>query len=120
MTKAHVSRSGMTSLVGGPAFVLRTAAKQSEFVNENFGPILLLARFPVIPRAGMDLALDQKLRAFPHIIANDFSGAVESDEVVPLRPVLPVSLAVLLAVGGGERSEERRVGKECRSRWSPY
>src|SRR5690242_21187560 len=21
---------------------------------------------------------------------------------------------------GGERSEERRVGKECRSRWSPY
>ena len=23
-------------------------------------------------------------------------------------------------VGGGGRSEERRVGKECRSRWSPY
>ena len=22
--------------------------------------------------------------------------------------------------GAGERSEERRVGKECRSRWSPY
>src|SRR6266496_1095048 len=22
--------------------------------------------------------------------------------------------------GGGKRSEERRVGKECRSRWSPY
>ena len=21
---------------------------------------------------------------------------------------------------GGHRSEERRVGKECRSRWSPY
>ena len=21
---------------------------------------------------------------------------------------------------GGSRSEERRVGKECRSRWSPY
>src|SRR3989449_11555273 len=25
-----------------------------------------------------------------------------------------------VAAGGGERSEERRVGKECRSRWSPY
>ncbi|KDC10052.1 hypothetical protein AZ24_2023 [Bordetella bronchiseptica E013] len=24
------------------------------------------------------------------------------------------------AEGGPERSEERRVGKECRSRWSPY
>ena len=25
-----------------------------------------------------------------------------------------------LAVLSGDRSEERRVGKECRSRWSPY
>ena len=32
----------------------------------------------------------------------------------------------IIIIGGGkvgetaERSEERRVGKECRSRWSPY
>ena len=26
----------------------------------------------------------------------------------------------VLSAGGGARSEERRVGKECRSRWSPY
>ena len=26
----------------------------------------------------------------------------------------------LLAYGVGLRSEERRVGEECRSRWSPY
>ena len=26
----------------------------------------------------------------------------------------------LLFTDGGDRSEERRVGKECRSRWSPY
>src|SRR5256885_10580266 len=31
---------------------------------------------------------------------------------------IAVGLAVLLAAGF--RSEERRVGKECRSRWSPY
>src|SRR5256886_10225874 len=31
------------------------------------------------------------------------------------------AVAVLtLALGIGARSEERRVGKECRSRWSPY
>ena len=24
------------------------------------------------------------------------------------------------AISEGDRSEERRVGKECRSRWSPY
>ena len=28
--------------------------------------------------------------------------------------------AYLSADGDGLRSEERRVGKECRSRWSPY
>ena len=27
---------------------------------------------------------------------------------------------LLIAGGGLNRSEERRVGKECRSRWSPY
>src|SRR6266567_5864614 len=37
------------------------------------------------------------------------------------RTQLEISLGVLLvARSGRERSEERRVGKECRSRWSPY
>src|SRR5437762_7649129 len=31
-----------------------------------------------------------------------------------------VGLHTLVQVPGGARSEERRVGKECRSRWSPY
>ena len=35
-----------------------------------------------------------------------------------------IALSTLMAgtmmVGCGSRSEERRVGKECRSRWSPY
>src|SRR6266478_9373315 len=42
---------------------------------------------------------------------------------LPARPSLPRSpLAASKAVetGGIARSEERRVGKECRSRWSPY
>src|SRR2546429_3163246 len=30
------------------------------------------------------------------------------------------SVAHFLALGVSLRSEERRVGKECRSRWSPY
>src|SRR3989454_11793317 len=44
------------------------------------------------------------------------------------RPAVQVGVAVVRAPqaqvaegGGGDgRSEERRVGKECRSRWSPY
>ena len=34
--------------------------------------------------------------------------------------VLSATMATASAVNVGERSEERRVGKECRSRWSPY
>ena len=32
----------------------------------------------------------------------------------------PAKLNLALDVVGLLRSEERRVGKECRSRWSPY
>ena len=32
----------------------------------------------------------------------------------------PTSVATESAEPAGTRSEERRVGKECRSRWSPY
>ena len=37
-------------------------------------------------------------------------------EMIPVA----VSALVLLLYGLSFRSEERRVGKECRSRWSPY
>src|SRR3989337_4003832 len=36
-------------------------------------------------------------------------------DVIDLYPRVPVGTDVLI-----KRSEERRVGKECRSRWSPY
>src|SRR2546421_4275574 len=39
-----------------------------------------------------------------------------NDKAIPLPATLMHDLGALLA----ERSEERRVGKECRSRWSPY
>ena len=39
----------------------------------------------------------------------------ESPEAAEIR-----ALAASGAVTPEERSEERRVGKECRSRWSPY
>ncbi|GJQ53178.1 MAG: hypothetical protein HKUEN02_20250 [Anaerolineaceae bacterium] len=33
---------------------------------------------------------------------------------------LVMAVAALFSFSGLARSEERRVGKECRSRWSPY
>src|SRR5260370_25684922 len=44
-------------------------------------------------------------------------GILKADCIyVPLDPASPVARLAKIV----DRSEERRVGKECRSRWSPY
>ena len=48
------------------------------------------------------------------MIADDMMTFIKSDIVVFGLGVLLFIIATLW------RSEERRVGKECRSRWSPY
>src|SRR2546429_5353826 len=63
-----------------------------------------------------------------HILAHSFQLAKNSTLFVLRRLRTPCERPP--GVGGtatsacsalrGERSEERRVGKECRSRWSPY
>ena len=45
-------------------------------------------------------------------------GSVMED--LRMTTTLGYILTPRLTVAGGLRSEERRVGKECRSRWSPY
>src|SRR2546430_14250588 len=53
-------------------------------------------------------------------------GKTPSFAAIPLNESLPFAFGVALdgvvgfALDGCDRSEERRVGKECRSRWSPY
>ena len=44
-----------------------------------------------------------------NMISIGFDNYVNFDRVI-----------AVLAAGDPQRSEERRVGKECRSRWSPY
>ena len=50
------------------------------------------------------------------------SGEItERDELLLHNPEsLAASLNLVVRTGHRVRSEERRVGKECRSRWSPY
>src|SRR2546422_8661552 len=53
-------------------------------------------------------------------------GAVNASETEDKEKTMSILLCVIqvalafLYLSGGARSEERRVGKECRSRWSPY
>ena len=41
-------------------------------------------------------------------------------ELIIISPYIQISGYLRENVFKAERSEERRVGKECRSRWSPY
>ena len=60
--------------------------------------------------------------AVPMELAGDYEANAKADEL--LRAVGLESRGhhypVQLSGGEQQRSEERRVGKECRSRWSPY
>ena len=48
-----------------------------------------------------------------------YSGGLDTSVIIPWLKENYNNCEVI-AVSGDVRSEERRVGKECRSRWSPY
>ena len=51
-----------------------------------------------------------------------YTDELSKRKVTRERSSLTISVAIFFFVGSkcSSRSEERRVGKECRSRWSPY
>src|SRR5258708_31589061 len=60
-----------------------------------------------------DLVTGVQTCALPISLGEAFVGAIPNDYSL-------VREAIDRGVPLNERSEERRVGKECRSRWSPY
>src|SRR3712207_9165168 len=62
-------------------------------------------------------------RRYEERLRSDLDRSLEmavSDPLTGLRNRRFVQRHLEAALRAGDRSEERRVGKECRSRWSPY
>ena len=53
------------------------------------------------------------------VIMNGVTGRMGLNQHL-VRSILAIRELGGVALPNGDRSEERRVGKECRSRWSPY
>ena len=54
-------------------------------------------------------------------IKNDIlSGKIKAGEKLPSKRTMAKNHSISVITVENARSEERRVGKECRSRWSPY
>src|SRR3712207_9428870 len=85
-------------------------------------------------RAGVcetDLQLVRGYMGFRGVLGHEFVGVAESGPYAGRRVVGEINCACWTCTtcrsgypthcpGRTVRSEERRVGKECRSRWSPY
>src|SRR2546422_8212156 len=80
--------------------------------TDVFGLTLSLTKWSCLARS---------IEEIPEVIAQGFHWA-RSGRPGPVVLDLPVDLlkATMEFRGPAKRSEERRVGKECRSRWSPY
>jgi len=107
---------GTLHVLGG---VLMCAAPAFSAAPTTFILVLLLYNLCYMPTLGLANSL-----AFHHIQSQEqqFPLIRVFGTIGWIVAGLFVSLVLSKAVGGiaEQRSEERRVGKECRSRWSPY
>ena len=65
-------------------------------------------RTPIDFVGGIRHGIKDILTAPKELMAGNIRETIKNVMAAPMRPI------------GALRSEERRVGKECRSRWSPY
>src|SRR2546430_14264509 len=74
---------------------------------------------PINIKGGNDFNVARAIRA-DLAVHQPYAGAVGGEAVIKIYPLDKRAGAVSNPDNGDSRSEERRVGKECRSRWSPY
>ena len=85
--------------------------------DENIGKRLKLRRLqPGLSQESLGLALGVTFEQ-----VQKYESGNDRIEVARLQQIAEIlNVPILFFFGGTLRAEERRVGKECRSRWSPY
>src|SRR5258706_15235347 len=89
------------------------------FAGENAKFQLPFVNLALVPEFGSSFSIPARagyLRAAELILTGQSFDASRAVELGRVTPVVPNQALLAIAT----RSEERRVGKECRSRWSPY
>ena len=113
-TKVAVIGAGLSGVIAAYE-LLRLGLHPVLYEADRIGGRLKTQGFAAAPGVVADLGgmrFPESGRAFYHYV--DTVGLETREFPNPLSDVTPSTLIEL------ERSEERRVGKECRSRWSPY
>src|SRR2546421_4300054 len=109
-------------------FVLRTLEERDiRFVRLWFTDVLGFLKSVAVAPAELEQAFDEGI-GFDGSAIEGFARVYESDmlakpdpgtfQILPWRAESPGTARMFCDIL--MRSEERRVGKECRSRWSPY
>ena len=77
-------------------------------------------RFIAIVQREADAPDETTARTAVRAVFETMSERLVAGLIKSIRAQLPEDPAKYLSLTRPHRSEERRVGKECRSRWSPY
>ena len=99
--------TGIPSIVTGVFVYAVLVLPMKHFSAFAGGVALALIMIPIVART-----TEEMLKLVPHSLRE---GALALG-----APQWRVTLGVIIPAAAPGRSEERRVGKECRSRWSPY
>ena len=90
-----------------------------QIINDSLSLISLGKKYHVIPIAGQLRAILIKDKQTPVPLYYAIQKILEVKQCIYLSTI-PEKIKISKDCECYFRSEERRVGKECRSRWSPY
>jgi len=109
------------AFLGPEATFSHLAALKKFGSSTRFGPLLSIHEvFAEVEKGNFGYGVVPIENSTEGVVNDTLDHFVETTLQICGEIFLEVSHDLVNKSGQGQRSEERRVGKECRSRWSPY